>query len=148
MTMIVKKLSNFLLVLCLKSMIARCATLLTMTKMAASAGLYLRFLNLVRALDNVPKFPVLDATEERLLSQLALAWETGKSVTVLQTMSMESGVSPTTIHRRLKSLKKKGVIELAMDESDNRIKYVLPTQLSIDYFTTLSDCLASAAKAD
>lgn len=117
-----------------------------MSKIGGNASLYLKFLNLVQALDAAPSFPALDATEEKLLNLLAAAWNADRQVTVLETMEMDEGVSPTTIHRRLKSLKKKGVIRLDMDETDNRVKYVLPTQLATDYFTKLSDCLAQAAK--
>ena len=111
-----------------------------------NAGLYVRFLNLVRALDDSSAFPPLDATEERLLKQLAAAWSANKPVSVLETMDLESDVSPTTIHRRLKSLKNKGVITLEVDPADNRVKYVHPTALTTEYFAKLSNCLLAAAK--
>jgi DNA-binding MarR family transcriptional regulator len=117
-----------------------------MAKASGKAELYLKFLNLVKALDSDSPFPALDATEERLLRQLATAWEANKPVTVVETMNLEADVSPTTIHRRLKSLKKKGVISLELDEADNRVKYVLPTALTTDYFAKLSNCMLVAAK--
>lgn len=102
---------------------------------------------MVKALDSTPSFPVLDATEQGLLNQLAGAWEAERRVTVLETMNMATDVSPTTIHRRLKSLAKKGLIQLNMDEQDNRVKYVMPTPLATAYFAELSNCLLAAAKA-
>jgi len=117
-----------------------------MSQISNSASLYLKFLNLVRALDAAPSFPSLDATEERLLGHLANAWAEDKRVTVLEAMNLEAEVSSTTIHRRIKSLKRKGVISLEVDEKDNRIKYVLPTQLASDYYAALSKCMVAATK--
>jgi DNA-binding MarR family transcriptional regulator len=117
-----------------------------MEKVGKGASVYLKFLNLVNALDSSQAFPTLDATEEKLLQQLAAAWGADKRITVLETMGMDADVSATTIHRRLKSLSKKGIISLAMDEQDNRVKYVLPTALATDYFAKLSKCLVAATK--
>ena len=118
-----------------------------MSKISKTATLYLKFLNLVRALDDGPTFPALDATEERLLGELANAWAEDRRVTVLEAMSLETDVSATTIHRRLKSLRKKGVVSLEVDEADNRIKYVLPTPLAGEYFAALSRCMMAATKS-
>lgn len=107
---------------------------------------YFKFLNLLQALREMPTFPAIDATEERLLNQLAAVWGTGNQITVLETMQLDAETSPTTIHRRLKSLRKKGVIQLTVDEIDNRIKYVVPTALAMDYFGQLSNALVKATK--
>lgn len=118
----------------------------SMSKSRGYANLYVKFLNLVDAIDSNQAFPALDATEEKLLQQLAVAWGAGKRVSVLETMNMDANVSSTTIHRRLKSLSQKGVINLEMDAQDNRVKYVLPTKLANEYFDRLSKCLLAAAK--
>lgn len=115
-----------------------------MEKSQAEPTPYVRFLNLVRAMDKAPAFPELDPTEERLLQLWAIAWGAGKRITVVEVMNTGSEFSPTTVHRRIKSLKAKGFIKLEMDESDNRVKYVLPTQLADKYFGRLSDCLIAA----
>ena len=117
-----------------------------MTNKNQAPSAYLKFLNLVQALKAIPTFPAMDATEERLLHQLASAWNTGKQITVLEAMQLETDSSPTTIHRRLKSLRKKGIIELATDEIDNRVKYVFPTPLATEYFVQLSEALIKASK--
>ena len=74
------------------------------------SSLFLRFLNLTRAIRELPDFPNLDPVEERLLNLFAAVWHSGKQITVLQAMGMSTDVSSTTAHRRLKSLRKKGVI--------------------------------------
>jgi DNA-binding transcriptional ArsR family regulator len=117
-----------------------------MKNINASSGIYLKFLNLVRALDRAPVFPALDANEERLLNQLAAVWQGEKRVTVVEAMNMATDMSPTTVHRRLKTLKKKGIIDLSIDKDDNRVKYVVPTATTNAYFTQLSNCLLAAAK--
>jgi DNA-binding transcriptional ArsR family regulator len=117
-----------------------------MSKPQAKQNAYLKFLSLVQALRDTPTFPVIDATEERLLQQLATAWAAGKQVTVLEAMQMETDTSPATIHRRLKSLRKKGIIELAVDEADNRVKYVKPTALAADYFAQINQALFAATR--
>jgi hypothetical protein len=108
------------------------------------ADFYLRFLNLARAVRELPDFPALDPVEERLLNQFAEVWHQDRALTVLQAMGLSRDVSSTTAHRRLKSLRSKGMIVLVSDEVDNRVKYVRPTVLTQDYFSRLGRCLDEA----
>ena len=107
---------------------------------------YLKLLNLLEAVKGLPSFPALDSVEERLLNTFAVLWQTGAPVTVLQAMEMLDSTSPATVHRRLKTLRKKGFIALEMDETDNRVKFIMPTPLTNQYFAKLDDCLAKAQK--
>lgn len=116
----------------------------SMSGQSSHSSVYLRFLNLVQGIRSLPDFPVLDPVEERLLNLFATVWHSGKQITVLQAMGMSTDVSSTTAHRRLKSLRKKGVITLVADESDNRIKYVRPTSVAQQYFSQLGQCLDQA----
>lgn len=118
-----------------------------MSGQSSHSSTYLRFLNLVQGVRSLPDFPVLDPVEERLLNLFATVWHSGKQITVLQAMGMSTDVSSTTAHRRLKSLRKKGVITLVADESDNRIKYVQPTPVANQYFSQLGQCLDQARAA-
>jgi DNA-binding MarR family transcriptional regulator len=105
---------------------------------------YLRFLNLVQAVHKLPDFPKLDPVEERLLHLFGTAWHAEQKITVLQAMAIYDDVSSTTAHRRLKSLRKKGIITLVSDVVDTRIKYVMPTPLASRYFAQLGQCLGEA----
>ena len=105
---------------------------------------YLRFLNLVQAIREIPTFPVMDPVEERLLTMLAAVWHHEKKITVLEAMSLTHEISATTAHRRLKTLRKKGMIDLDIDQSDSRVKYVVPTMLAKQYFTALGHALDKA----
>lgn len=115
-----------------------------MTKPTKPSLTYLKFLNLVQSVRQLPDFPVMDAVEERMINLFAASWQRKQQVTVLQAMEMTHGISASTAHRRLKALRKKGLIELEIDEIDNRIKYVVPTDLIIKHFTHLGQCLAKA----
>lgn len=102
---------------------------------------YLRFLNLVDAINRTPAYPKMDSLEERLLNAWALSWQAGKKLTVLEAMGVSGQISPTTVHRRLKSLQKKGLIELTSDETDGRVKYVIATDTTTEYFTALGQAM-------
>jgi len=107
---------------------------------------YLRFLNLAQAIRTMPTFPSLDPVEERLLNALAAAWHSGRHVTVLEAMGMSLEVSPTTLHRRLKSLRSKGLLALKTDDVDSRVKYVVSTDKTNQYFTAFGKCLSDAGR--
>jgi DNA-binding MarR family transcriptional regulator len=107
---------------------------------------YTRFVHLARAVRQLPGAPALDAVEERVLEALAAAWGQGQKVTVLQAMGMSDDSSPTTVHRRLKSLRKKGFIGLHEDETDNRVKFIEPTAQADEYFARLGQCVEAAIK--
>lgn len=118
------------------------------SKMAQSPNAslkYLRFLNLVEAIRGLTDFPQLDALEDHILHKFAAIWHVGDRLTVLEAMSVSSELSPTTVHRRLKSLRKKGVIQLINDEFDTRVKYVVPTTLTLRHFEKLGDCMDKAS---
>jgi hypothetical protein len=106
---------------------------------------YLNFLRISGDVRKSAAFPQLDLPEERLLDLLATYWSSGKKITVLKAMQMSSDASSTTVHRRLKTLRLKGMLELDLDEDDNRVKYIMPTQLALDYLSQLGQSILEAA---
>ena len=51
------------------------------------------------------------------------------------------------VHRvTLKSLRERGLIDLKEDDSDNRVKYVVPTRATQAYFAKLGQALDKAAR--
>lgn len=116
------------------------------TKVNAGAAAYLRFLNLVESVRG-PAFPQLDITEERLLNTLGAAWHAGKRVTVTEAMSMLPDASTATVHRRLNSLREKGLLSTEHDGDDSRIKYLVPSRAALDYFAELGRCFSQAQGA-
>jgi len=117
-----------------------------MTTSANHSSTYLRFINLVQSIRQLPSFPEMDAVEERMLNLFASTWHAGQQITVLQAMGMLTEISSTTAHRRLKSLRKKGLIALNTDEVDNRIKYVVATDMANKYFAQLGQCMDKAQR--
>ena len=115
-----------------------------MSEISQHSLCYLKFLNLLEAIRGTPTFPALDPVEERLLNLLAATWHIGRRVSVLEAMGPSSEISATTAHRRLKTLRGKGMITLDADKSDTRIKYVIPTELANAYFATLGQALNKA----
>lgn len=103
-----------------------------------------RFLSLVEALRQSPSYPEMDPIEERMLNAMAAAWHADMRLTVMSVMHMFPTISPSTVHRRLKSLRAKGLIELAPDLEDNRIKYVQATGRTEEYFALLGRCMVQA----
>jgi DNA-binding MarR family transcriptional regulator len=99
---------------------------------------------MVQSIRQLPSFPEIDAVEERMLNLFAATWHAKQPMTVLQAMGLMTEISSTTAHRRIKSLRKKGLIALNIDDVDNRIKYVVPTDLAQKYFAQLGQCLDKA----
>ena len=111
-----------------------------MSTIKNQAGHYAKFLSLVQAIKGLPAFPELDPLEERLLNQLASQWHQGA-------MQMSNDVSPATVHRRLKTLRKKGMLNLTEHASDNRIRYIVPSDLATKYFAKMGQCLDMALRS-
>ncbi len=107
---------------------------------------YLKFLRLVNTVRQLPSYPEMDGTEVQLLNVLAQEWHTGNKISVVQAMGMLPDVSPSSVHRRLKTLRTKGLISLEEDALDGRIKYVVGTRLFTKYLAKLDQCLAKAAR--
>ena len=107
---------------------------------------YIKFLNLAKAMRELSQLPALNLMEETLLNDFASAWQENIKLTVSKSMHSSSAMSPSTVHRNLKSLKLKGFISLDIDEQDNRIKYISHTPLSIHYFSLLGQCLIESSK--
>ena len=90
------------------------------------------------------QFPSLNPMEENLLNDFASVWQENTKLSVSKSMRSSSAMSPSTVHRNIKSLKLKGFISLDMDEQDNRIKYINHTPLSIHYFSLLGQCITDS----
>lgn|SRR5512133_670460 len=106
---------------------------------------YLKFLHLVRTVRQLPGYPDMDGTEVRLLNALAQVWRSGIRIGVLDAMNLLPDVSPSSVHRRLKTLRTKGLVSLEEDKVDGRIKYVVGTELFARYLSKMDECLAQAA---
>ncbi len=105
---------------------------------------YVKFLNLVQAVRQLPGLPEIDLVEDQILGFLARAWYAGQKVTVVEAMNSLPDLSPSTVQRRLKSLRAKGMLALQADEFDSRYKYIESTDLTTRYFAALGQCIQKA----
>ena len=105
---------------------------------------YVKFLQLVSTVRQLPSYPAMDVTEVQTLNALAQEWQIGNKVSVVQAMGMLPDVSPSSVHRRLKTLRAKGFVSLQEDEFDNRIKYIIGTRLFARYLAQMDRCLTQA----
>ena len=99
-----------------------------------SVKLYLRFLNLIHALDGGGDSPAMDLDAKRLLEEIAVRHAQDKCMTVTDAMAMSHIASPATIHRKLDQLRALGMIETMFEGKNRRTKYLRPTEMADDYF--------------
>ncbi|MFZ9495154.1 MAG: hypothetical protein ACO27E_10915 [Burkholderiaceae bacterium] len=100
----------------------------------------------MRAISALPTGVTLDPQEERLMQELAVRWAKGESVPVLTAMGMVPDASPSTIQRRLKRLRAKGLIAFEAHIQDARIRHIVPTPVGRAYFARLGELMLEAAK--
>ena len=107
---------------------------------------YLRFLNLIDALDRVNPGKKLDDIEESLLDKIVTSAYSKQPLLVGDLISMAELGSQATLHGRLKNLSAIGYIKMAANE-DGRKKEVVPTKLALKRYGELSKCLEKAARS-
>ena len=105
---------------------------------------YLRFLNLARALEEMPKFPTLDGVESGLLNACSIAWYQDRKLATMEALEAMPEISQRTKHSRLRILTDKGMIKIESDKYDARVKYVVPTALALKYYETLGKYLVKS----
>jgi hypothetical protein len=107
---------------------------------------YLRFLNLIDALDRINPGKKIDAIEENLLNKIVLSSFAKESILVGDLISLSELGSQATLHGRLKNLNAMGYIKMVTHD-DGRKKQVLPTKMALKRYEEISKCLEKAAKA-
>jgi DNA-binding MarR family transcriptional regulator len=108
---------------------------------------YIKFLKANDILRQSIDFTSIDFIEEKLLQNIIIYWYSGSPITVSETLEAVKEISNSTLHRRLKNLRKTGMISHVADEIDNRIKYVHPTERCIAYFNQISNISSSFMRA-
>ena len=108
----------------------------------------IKLLNLLEAIRGLSPFDAMSADEECLLRNLIIRWHAGEDISVSQVMNGMAGASGTTAYRRLIALRDKGLIELRVDQTDRRVKYVEPTALAKTYRQQVRKALEAASAAN
>ncbi|MEY3880379.1 MAG: hypothetical protein RIQ94_1174 [Pseudomonadota bacterium] len=87
---------------------------------------YINFINSTRDYKLSQSCMSFDFIEEQVLQTVMISWCANTHLTVTDVISTSmKGVSQSTVHRRLRSLRKMSMITHAVDEIDTRIKYVI-----------------------
>jgi len=111
---------------------------LSVETMTRPADTYMRFLQLTEALpgERSSLLP-LDPLEERILMRVARTAQDDERLSVRDLMAQSELGSPSTLHGRLKSMRKKGWFRLA-DTEDSRRKQIELTEAAWRHFDRLS----------
>ena len=107
---------------------------------------YIKFLNLVDAIDRINPGKKLDCIEESLLDKIVSCAHAKQAILVGDLISISDLGSQATLHGRLKNLSALGYVKMAAN-ADGRKKEVLPTKLALRRYEEMSKCLEKAAKA-
>ena len=113
---------------------------------STKSSCYIRFLNLIDALDRMSPGKKLDSIEESLLDKIVLCANAEQSILVGDLISLSELGSQATLHGRLKNLSAMGYVKMVTTE-DGRKKEVLPTKAALKRYEEISKCLEKAAKA-
>jgi Fe2+ or Zn2+ uptake regulation protein len=109
-----------------------------------SKQIYMRFLNLIHALDGDANAPHMDLDAKKLLEVVSVRHDLGKPLTVTDAMALGQIASPATIHRKLDQLRELGMIDTVFEGKNRRTKYLVPTQTAHDYFDAVGRAMKEA----
>lgn len=107
--------------------------------------LHIRILNLISAISEIDPVSALNAEEIALLRQLVVRWHGDAAIAVSTIMNDQARTSGVTVYRRLRALEEKGFIHFRKSADDGRVKFIEPTDITIDYIELLRRKLDSAA---
>lgn len=113
-------------------------------KSSSLAGAYLRFLQLARAMENLPAGAPVDANEVAMLEAVVLQWHQGQPMTVREAIGLADLGSPATLHKRVTRLRQKDLLTTFSEPGDRRAKFLVPTDRALDYFAHLGRTMQQA----
>jgi len=113
---------------------------------ALKTSSYIKFLNLIDAIDRINPGKKLDSVEESLLNKIVTCAHAKQAILVGDLISIADLGSQATLHGRLKNLSAMGYIKMAAN-ADGRKKEVLPTKMALKRYEEISKCLEKAVKA-
>jgi DNA-binding MarR family transcriptional regulator len=108
---------------------------------------YLRFLQLAKAIQNLPDAPLLDANENALLEAIALRWFEQKPMTVREAIGLSNLGSPATLHKRITRLRNRDLVQTFSQTDDKRAKFLIPTEKSLAMFNDYGKKMNAALTA-
>lgn len=106
---------------------------------------YIQFLNLLRGISNLEKFPRMTPLSKLIFDQIALHEHKSKPLTVRELLAFKDIASSATVHKHLSFLRSSGYVSTITDENDKRTKYLVLAPLGHAYTSSLSKAIKQAA---
>lgn len=103
-----------------------------------------RNIQLLRKLIQINKkrnYPKMTPQAERMFGALASNWMNHEPIRVKEAVLIDTSQGESSNFKTIKELTKSGWIELVVDEKDNRVKYIQPTELALQYLQEYGDAL-------
>ena len=94
-------------------------SVMTSNNKSATANAYMRFLQLARAVQQLPDAPQLDANEKALLEEIVLRWYENRVMTVREAIGLTHLGSPATLHKRITRLRQKDLLKTLTNPTTN-----------------------------
>jgi len=101
---------------------------------------FVRFLHLLNALEGLSSY--FDLNDLIILAKLQKVWSIGGQVMINDLKSSIASISESTINRRIRKLKKLGIIRTRIDQKDERIRYIEADNKYDDHLDKINDFLA------
>ena len=114
---------------------------------APVANQYLRFLHQMHRTTTMGRLVDLESVCNRLLDEIAIEDHCSSPLTVTALMGLSHIASPATLHRKMQSLLKEGLIELSTDAHNKRSKFVVLSKKGRRRYQILSTLMADAYSA-
>lgn len=102
---------------------------------------YQNFLKIIDIIKSDINFPALSPNEEYLFNEILKEWSEDKKISVKSALKLNNSCSASTNFKHLKQLRKSHLLEIETDELDNRIKYIVPSVLAVQYATSIGNTL-------
>jgi hypothetical protein len=111
-----------------------------------NSSIYIRFLNLLEAVEQSPDLAQLDLECKKLLEIVAVRAQASQPLSVTEAMGLDHIASPATIHRKLDQLKELKLIESVHQGDNKRTKYMIPTRKALQYFDRMGKVMIKTLK--
>ena len=106
---------------------------------------YTKFLNLLRGISQLDKYPTMTPLSKLILDQIALHEALGKPFTVRGMIGFYQIASPATLHKHLTHLRSSGYVIAKIKDDDKRTKHLVLSPLGNQYVNALSKAVVQAA---
>ena len=106
---------------------------------------YTKFLNLLRGISQLDKYPTMTPLSKLILDQIALHEALGKPFTVREMIGFYQIASPATLHKHLTNLRSSGYVIAKTKDDDKRTKHLVLSPLGHQYVNALSKAIVQAA---